>query len=233
MRGAGCCFNDIVDRDIDGQVERTRSRPIPSGAVSVKNAALFMGALCLAGLAILLTMNSAAILVAVLSLVFVAIYPFMKRFTYWPQLFLGLAFNWGAWVGWAAQTGEVGWPALWLWLAGICWTIFYDTIYAHQDREDDALIGVKSTALRFGENTKRWLTGFVIGALALYLIAMLSAGLPWWSVLLLLPFAAHLAWQLRSLDINDGSGCLRLFRSNREAGLLVVAAFLVAGALTV
>ena len=233
MRGAGCCFNDIVDRDIDGQVERTRSRPIPSGAVSVKNTALFMGALCLAGLAILLTMNSAAILVAVLSLVFVAIYPFMKRFTYWPQLFLGLAFNWGAWVGWAAQTGGVGWPALWLWLAGICWTIFYDTIYAHQDREDDALIGVKSTALRFGENTKRWLTGFVIGALALYLIAMLSAGLPWWSVLLLLPFAAHLAWQLRSLDINDGSGCLRLFRSNREAGLLVVAAFLVAGALAV
>lgn len=228
MRGAGCCLNDIVDRDIDGKVARTRSRPIPSGAITVRQAVVCMLGLCLVGLAVLLTMNMTAIIVAFASLFFVAIYPFMKRITYWPQLFLGLAFNWGAWVGWAAQTGEIGWPALWLWLGGICWTIFYDTIYAHQDREDDALIGVKSTALRFGENTHSWLSWFMGGAILCLGLGMLSADLSWWSLVLLGPFAAHLWLQLRMLDIEDGALCLRLFRSNRDAGLLVVAAFLLA-----
>lgn len=228
MRGAGCCLNDIVDRDIDGQVERTRSRPIPSGAISVRQAVLCMLGLCLIGLAVLLTMNSAAIGIAFASLVFVAIYPFMKRITYWPQLFLGLAFNWGALVAWAAQTGALGWPAVWLYLAGICWTIGYDTIYACQDKEDDALIGVKSTALRFGARTREWIAAFYAGAVILAGVAMVSAGMGWGTVLIA-GFAAHLAWQVRVLDADDGGVCLRLFRSNREAGLLLVAAILVTG----
>ncbi len=230
MRGAGCCLNDIVDRDIDGSVERTRSRPIPSGAISVTQAILCMGALCLVGLAVLLTMNGAAIAVAFGSLAFVAIYPFMKRITYWPQLFLGFAFNWGALVGWAAQTGSLGWPAVWLYLAGICWTIGYDTIYACQDKEDDALIGVKSTALRFGSRTREWVAGFYAGAVILAGIAMLCAGLGWAS-LGVMGFAAHLIWQVRTLDADDGAVCLTLFRANREAGLLLVAAILIGAAL--
>jgi len=226
MRGAGCCLNDIVDRDIDGQVERTRSRPIPSGAITVRQAVICMGALCLVGLAVLLTMNGTAIIVAFASLVFVGIYPFMKRITYWPQLFLGFAFNWGALVGWAAQTGSLGWPALWLYMAGICWTIGYDTIYACQDKEDDALIGVKSTALRFGARTREWVGGFYMGAVILVGIGMTSAGLGW-PVVMLAGFAAHLAWQVRLLDPDDGTICLRLFRANREAGLLVVGVILI------
>ncbi len=228
MRGAGCCLNDIVDRDIDAQVERTRSRPIPSGAITVRQAVICMLALCLVGLAVLLTMNGAAIAVAFGSLAFVGIYPFMKRITYWPQLFLGFAFNWGALVGWAAQTGSLGWPALWLYLGGICWTIGYDTIYACQDKEDDALIGVKSTALRFGARTREWIAGFYAGAVILVGIAMISAGMGW-TALLLAGFAAHLVWQVRTLDPDDGTVCLRLFRANREAGLLVVGALLLGG----
>jgi len=228
MRGAGCCLNDIVDRDIDEKVERTRSRPIPSGAISVRQAVTCMLGLCLVGLAVLLTMNGAAIAVAFGSLVFVVIYPFMKRITYWPQLFLGFAFNWGALVGWAAQTGALGWPAVWLYAAGICWTIGYDTIYACQDKEDDALIGVKSTALRFGAYTREWVAGFYVGAVVLAAVAMVAAGLGW-GALLVVGFAAHLVWQVRALDPEDGALCLRLFRSNREAGLLLAGAILVMG----
>lgn len=227
MRGAGCCLNDIVDRDIDGRVERTRTRPIPSGAVSVGQAVACMLGLCLVGLAVLLTMNGAAMGVAFGSLVFVAVYPFMKRITYWPQLFLGLAFNWGVLVAWAAQTGGLGWPAAWLYLAGICWTVGYDTIYACQDKEDDALIGVKSTALRFGARTREWVAGFYAGAVILAGVAMVSAGLGWGAVLAA-GFGAHLAWQVRMLDPDDGAVCLRLFRSNREAGLVLVGAILLA-----
>ena len=230
MRGAGCCLNDIVDRGIDAQVERTRSRPIPSGAITVRQALICMAALCLVGLAVLLTMNGAAIAVALGSLVFVGIYPFMKRITYWPQLFLGFAFNWGALVGWTAQTGSLGWPAIWLYLGGICWTIGYDTIYACQDKEDDALIGVKSTALRFGERTREWVAGFYVGAVVLLAIGLLSAGMGW-ATLLLAGFAAHLAWQVRVLDPDDGTLCLHLFRANRLAGLLVVGAILLASLL--
>ncbi len=225
MRGAGCCLNDIVDRDIDAKVERTRSRPIPSGAISVKQAVACMLGLCLIGLAVLLTMNMTAITVAFGSLVFVGIYPFMKRITYWPQLFLGFAFNWGALVGWAAQTGSLGWPAVWLYVAGICWTIGYDTIYACQDKEDDALIGVKSTALRFGARTREWIAGFYAGAVVLAGVAMASAGIGWWAVL---PFAGHLAWQIKTLDHDDGDVCLRLFRSNRDAGLHLVSGICIA-----
>ncbi len=154
MRGAGCTFNDIVDRDFDGKVARTRARPIPSGAVSVRNAVAFLMIECVIGLFVLLCLNRTAVLLGVASLGLVAIYPFMKRFTYWPQIFLGLAFNWGAILGWGAVTGGVAAPALALYLAGIAWTLVYDTIYAHQDKEDDILIGVKSTALLFGRSTK-------------------------------------------------------------------------------
>lgn len=232
MRGAGCCLNDIVDHRIDAKVERTRSRPIPSGAVTVTQAAICTGALCLIGLAVLLTMNTTAIAVAFASLIFVVIYPFMKRVTYWPQLFLGFAFNWGALVAWAAHTGSLGWPAFWLYIGGICWTIGYDTIYAHQDREDDIAIGVKSTALRFGTRTCAWLTGFYTAAVVLAGAAMLTAGLPPFALIALTPYALHLAWQLRALDIDDGAQCLRLFRANRDAGLLLVAGILVSGAIS-
>ncbi len=228
MRGAGCCLNDIVDRKIDAQVERTRSRPIPSGAITVRQAAFCMAALCLVGLVVLLTMNRVAIAVAFGSLIFVGIYPFMKRITYWPQLFLGFAFNWGALVGWTAQTGSPGWPAIWLYLGGICWTIGYDTIYACQDKEDDALIGVKSTALRFGARTREWIAGFYAAATLLLAIALLSAGMGW-ATLLLAGFAAHLVWQVRTLNPDDGALCLRLFRANRQAGLLVAGAILLGG----
>lgn len=228
MRGAGCCLNDIVDRNIDAQVERTRSRPIPSGAVTVGQAVAFMLTLCLVGLMVLLTMKSAAIAVAFGSLVFVAIYPFMKRITYWPQFFLGLAFNWGALVGWAAQTGGLGWVAVWLYAAGICWTIGYDTIYACQDKEDDALIGVKSTALRFGARTREGVAGFYGASVVLAAGAMIAAGMGW-GALLVAGFAAHLLWQVRRLDPDNGDICLHLFRSNREAGLLLAGALLFAG----
>ena len=229
MRGAGCCLNDIVDHRIDAKVERTRSRPIPSGAISVMQAALCTGALCLVGLAVLVTMHPTAIAIAFGSLVFVCIYPFMKRITYWPQLFLGLAFNWGALVAWAAHTGVLGWPAVWLYLSGICWTIGYDTIYACQDKEDDALIGVKSTALRFGKRTREWVAGFYALAVLLAGIAMVSAGIGWAGLLCLSLYAAHLLWQVRILDPDNGSLCLRLFRANREAGLLLAGAILVGG----
>ncbi|QEU07758.1 4-hydroxybenzoate octaprenyltransferase [Paracoccus yeei] len=233
MRGAGCTWNDITDRDIDDKVARTRSRPIPSGQVTVRGAALWLVAQSLAGFVILLTLGPAAIWLGVASLALVAIYPFAKRFTWWPQVFLGLAFNWGALLAWAAHMGNVAPAPVLAWLAGICWTIFYDTIYAHQDAEDDALIGVKSTARLFGRDSRRWLAGFGAGAVALLVLAVLAARPHGLALLVALvgiaAFAAHLAWQLRRFDMDDPRGCLRLFRSNRDAGLLMALGLAVAG----
>ncbi|MWD26639.1 4-hydroxybenzoate octaprenyltransferase [Aquicoccus sp. SCR17] len=234
MRGAGCTWNDITDRHIDGAVERTRLRPIPSGAVSVMGAVIWMGLQCLLALAILLSFNWAAIGLGVLALLPVAVYPFAKRFTWWPQVFLGLAFNWGALLAWAAHSGSLDWPSPVLYLAGICWTLFYDTIYAHQDAEDDALIGVKSTARLFGDRSPRWLRLFLVGAVCLMGLAVILA-VPQGDVLLLvvalaapLAFGWHMAWQLGRLRLDDNDRLLALFRSNRDAGLLPVLVFAVA-----
>ncbi|MFZ5930925.1 MAG: 4-hydroxybenzoate octaprenyltransferase [Pseudomonadota bacterium] len=228
MRGAGCTFNDIVDRDLDAQVARTANRPLPSGAVSVVAAWIFLIAQCGVGLAILLSLNDFAIAVGVASLFPVAVYPFMKRITYWPQLFLGIAFNWGALLGWAAVTGELALPAIWLYLGGIFWTLGYDTIYAHQDAGDDALIGVKSTALKFGANSKPAIAGFYAAALAMFALAGWSAGTGWgfWSILGLA--GLHLAWQVIALQSDNTANCLRLFRSNRDFGAILFVA-IVAG----
>ncbi|TDE39791.1 4-hydroxybenzoate octaprenyltransferase [Antarcticimicrobium sediminis] len=235
MRGAGCTWNDITDRDIDGSVERTRSRPIPSGQVSIKQAVAYMGAQALVAFAILLTFNSAAIVLGFLSLLPVAVYPFAKRFTWWPQVFLGLAFNWGALLAWTAHTGSLHWAPVILYVAGICWTLFYDTIYAHQDAEDDALIGVKSTARLFGEASPRWLRLFLVLTLALMAVAVIVAVTPQGSGLALLLALAglcamglHMAWQLRQFDPDDNALLLRLFRANRDTGLIPLIFFLVA-----
>jgi 4-hydroxybenzoate polyprenyltransferase len=227
MRGAGCTWNDIVDRDLDKRVERTRSRPIPSGQVSVRAAAVFLVLQALVGLAVLLQLGRFAIAVGIASLAIVAVYPFMKRFTYWPQIGLGLAFSWGALMGWAATFGRLDPPAYLLYAGAIAWVIGYDTIYAHQDREDDALIGVKSTAILFGARTKPMLT--VCYALAVVLIAF-AGWLAGGGVLFtvgLVAFAAHLAWQIVRLDIDDPLNCLAVFKSNRDAGLILFAALVL------
>ncbi len=235
MRGAGCTWNDITDRNFDGQVERTRSRPIPSGQVSVRQAVVWMVLQSLLALLILLTFNRAAIAMGVLALLPVAIYPYAKRFTWWPQVFLGLAFNWGALLAWTAHSGSVGWPAVILYAAGISWTLFYDTIYAHQDTEDDALIGIKSTARLFGTDTARWLKYFLVATIGLMGLAVIEAALPDASVLALVlaiagPWAMgwHMAWQLRGLDIEDNSKLIQLFRSNRDTGLIPLIFFCAA-----
>lgn len=234
MRGAGCTWNDITDRKFDAAVARTRSRPLPSGQVTVRGAVVWMVAQTLISAAILFSLNRAAIVLGFVSLVPVVIYPFAKRFTWWPQVFLGLAFNWGALLIWAAKTGSLGWPAVLLYGAGISWTLFYDTIYAHQDKEDDALIGVKSTARLFGAATGRWLGLFLILTVALMTAAVLIAALDQPLPRLLLALAApwalgwHLWGQLRALDTENPDTCLRLFRSNRNAGL--IAALFLAGA---
>ena len=226
MRGAGCTWNDLVDRDIDGKVERTRSRPIPSGQVTVAQATVFMMAQALTGLVVLLQFNRYTIFTGLASLAVVVIYPFMKRVTHWPQIFLGLAFSWGALMGWPAAFGRLDWPALVLYLGAISWVIGYDTIYAHQDREDDLLVGVKSTALLFGENTKPMLAGFYAVAVVLIGAAGLLAGGGAVFLIGMLAFAAHLAWQVARLDINDPAHCLKVFKSNRDAALILFAAML-------
>ena len=235
MRGAGCTWNDISDRDIDARVERTRSRPLPSGQVSVTGAVIWMGVQALLALAILLTFNRAAIALGVLSLLPLAIYPFAKRFTWWPQVFLGLAFNWGALLLWTAHAGALHWPAVILYLAGIAWTLFYDTIYAHQDTEDDALIGVKSTARLFGSDSVRWLRYFLVITVGLMGVAIIRALLPDASVLALVialagPWAMgwHMAWQLRGFDAEDSAKMLQLFRANRDTGLIPLVFFCAA-----
>jgi 4-hydroxybenzoate polyprenyltransferase len=223
MRGAGCTWNDIVDRDLDARVERTRSRPIPSGQVSVRAAAAFLLLQALVGLVVLLQFNWFTVLVGFGSLAVVAIYPFMKRITYWPQIVLGLAFSWGALMGWPAVFGRLDGPAYLLYAGAIAWVIGYDTVYAHQDRDDDALIGVKSTALLFGDRTKPWLAVFYTLAVALLALAGWSAGTGIAFALGLLAFAVHLSWQIRRLDIADPDLCLRIFKSNRGAGLVLFA----------
>jgi 4-hydroxybenzoate polyprenyltransferase len=227
MRGAGCTWNDLVDRNLDGLVERTRSRPIPSGQVSVAKATAFMLGQALVGLLVLLQFNRFTVFTGLASLLVVAIYPFMKRITYWPQVVLGLAFSYGALMGWPAAFGRLDWPAIVLYAGSISWVIGYDTIYAHQDREDDLLIGIKSTALLFGENTRPMLAGFYSGAVVLIGIAGLMAGGGLIFMLGLIAFAVHLAWQVARLDIHDPAHCLKLFKSNRDAGLILFAAMLL------
>ena len=227
MRGAGCTWNDITDRDLDAKVERTRSRPIPAGQVSVKAALVFLVAQALAGLVVLLQFNRFAIATGIASLLIVAIYPFMKRITWWPQIVLGLAFSWGALMGFAATFGRLDLTAFVLYAGSICWVIAYDTIYAHQDAEDDALIGIKSTARLFAERTHEALVIFYGMAVVLIgaAFALAGSGVAAWIGLAL--FAVQLGWQVRRLDISDPALCLRVFKSNREAGLILFAGLLV------
>jgi 4-hydroxybenzoate polyprenyltransferase len=227
MRGAGCTWNDLVDRDLDAKVERTRSRPIPSGQVTARQAAAFMVVQALIGLAVLLQFNRFTVLTGFASLLVVAIYPFMKRITYWPQIVLGLAFSWGALMGWPAAFARLDWPALVLYAGSIAWVIGYDTIYAHQDRDDDSLIGIKSTALLFQENTRPMLASFYAVAVVLLGSAGFMAGGGVIFALGLAAFAAHLAWQVMRLNIDDSAHCLILFRSNRDAGLILFGAMLI------
>ncbi|MBR0696834.1 4-hydroxybenzoate octaprenyltransferase [Bradyrhizobium lablabi] len=231
MRGAGCTWNDITDRDLDAMVERTRSRPIPAGQVTVPRALAFMVLLALVGLAVLLQFNRFAVATGIASLLIVAIYPFMKRITWWPQVVLGLAFSWGALMGFAVMLGRIDLTALVLYAGAIAWVIGYDTIYAHQDAEDDALIGVKSTARLFGARTHRALAVFYALATVLIGVALALAGVRWPGWLGLAAFAIHLVWQIRRLDIADSVLCLRVFKSNRDAGLLLFAGLLVDAAL--
>jgi 4-hydroxybenzoate polyprenyltransferase len=218
MRGAGCVYNDIVDRDYDASVARTAARPIPSGQISVAEARAFLVILCLAGLVILLQFNLYTVVLGAASLVLVAIYPFTKRLTYWPQLMLGLTFKWGALVGWAAVTGSLALPALVLYAGCVLWTIGYDTIYAHQDKEDDALLGLKSTALLFGDATPRWLALFYAGAVLLWAAAGALAGARIVFFLALALAAVQLAWQVATLNIADPANCLARFKSNQLVG---------------
>lgn len=227
MRAAGCTFNDIVDRKLDARVARTASRPLPSGEVGLFAAAAFLVLLLLAGLAILLQLDPFAILLGAASLPLIALYPFMKRVTYWPQAFLGLTFNWGALLGWAAARGGLEGAPLALYAASILWTLGYDTIYAHQDKEDDALIGVKSSALKLGPKTKPWLIAFYAGTLALLALAGGLAGMAW-PYFAALPLAgAILAWQAVALRIDDAADCLAKFKANGWVGLIVFVGLLL------
>jgi 4-hydroxybenzoate polyprenyltransferase len=231
MRAAGCVMNDIADRDFDARVARTANRPIASGVISVRQGLAFMAALSLVGLLVLMQFNGFTVLLAAASLILVALYPFAKRVTDWPQAVLGLTFNWGALVGWSAVTGGLDLPALLLYAAGFFWTLGYDTIYAHQDKADDAVIGVRSTALRLGHRTRPWLAGFYSVAILLVAAAGGSAGgLGWPFAAGVLAVALHFAWQTATLDIEDAKGCLARFRANRHVGLIVFVA-IVAGRL--
>jgi 4-hydroxybenzoate polyprenyltransferase len=227
MRGAGCTYNDILDRDIDARVPRTQGRPLPSGKVTVRAATIFMLVLSLIGFMVLLSFNAATIWLGLGVLPLVALYPLVKRYSHWPQAVLGLAFNWGALMGYAAVLGRLEWAAVVLYGGAIAWTVGYDTIYAHQDRDDDALLGLKSTALKFGRATKTWLAGFyalawlgitaagmLAGAEIVFLLGMGAAG-------------AHLFWQVATLNIDDPENCLARFRSNRDFGAIVFAAILL------
>ena len=231
MRAAGCTYNDLVDRDIDAKVARTAQRPIASGAISAKAAAIFMVLLSLTGFVVLIQFNLFAIGVGIASLAVVAVYPFMKRVTHWPQAVLGLAFSWGALMGWAGAFGHLDAPALVLYAATVFWVIGYDTIYAHQDREDDAMLGLGSTALKFGSQTPYWLTGFYGATIMGLLCAGLLAGAGPVFVTLLGFGAAHLVWQVATLDVDDGANCLARFKSNRDFGLIVTLALVADSAL--
>lgn len=233
MRGAGCTLNDIVDRDIDARVARTADRPIPSGAVSVPQAGMFFALQCLIGLAVLMQFNGFAIGVGIASLGLIAVYPFMKRITDWPQVVLGLAFNWGALLGWSAVRGDLAVAPISLYAGGVFWTLAYDTIYAHQDKYDDMQVGVRSTALRLGAATRTWL--FVFHGLALVFIAasarLVEVGTQlgsWLLLVALLLAAAHAIWQAGTVDLDDPVDCLAKFKSNRDLGLLVLVGLILA-----
>jgi 4-hydroxybenzoate polyprenyltransferase len=228
MRGAGCTVNDIIDRDYDKLVARTAGRPIAGGAVSLIQAFGFLALMLAAGLLILVQFNAFSVMIGAASLVLVVVYPFMKRITYWPQAVLGLTFNWGALLGWTAVRGELSAPALAIYAAGFFWTLGYDTIYAHQDKEDDALIGLKSTALKLGEDTRAWLFGFYAATAALLALAGYLAGLGWPFYPLLGLAALHLIWQAVATDTENPKDCLGKFKSNRDFGLIVFVA-VVAG----
>ncbi len=222
MRAAGCVVNDLWDRDLDAQVERTRQRPIASGEISPRAAIVFLMALLCVGFVILLQFNFATILLGVLSLPLIVLYPLMKRWTWWPQAFLGLVFNFGALMGWSAVTGTVSWQALALYAGCVFWTLGYDTIYAHQDKEDDGLVGIKSTALKFGTQSKRYVWMFYGLQLAGLCAALWPAvGWPWIGLYLFLP-VLHLFWQVESWEMDDPRSSLRIFQSNRNYGLLVL-----------
>jgi 4-hydroxybenzoate polyprenyltransferase len=227
MRGAGCTWNDITDRDLDARVERTRSRPIPAGQVSVTQAFAFLVLQALVGLAVLLQFNRFAVATGIASLAIVAVYPFMKRITWWPQIVLGLAFSWGALMGFAVTFGRLDLTAFVLYAGSICWVIAYDTIYAHQDREDDLLIGIKSTALRFRHNTRPMLALFYAAAVVLIGGAGVMSGGGLIFLLGLTLFAVHLGRQVATIDVDDPAQCLALFKSNRDAGLILFAAMLI------
>ena len=229
MRSAGCVYNDLVDRDLDRKVERTRLRPLASGRVSPRGAWILIGLLCAIGLIVLVQLNVTAAMVSLASIAPVAAYPFMKRLTWWPQAWLGLVFSWGALVGWPAVTGSLGWPALLLWFGSIAWVVGYDTLYAIQDMEDDALVGVKSSARRLGDKAP-------VGIAIFYAVALLFWAAAIWAVrpdvlalFALAPAALHLANQALRADPTDGELALKLFRSNRTAGLLVFFGMLVVG----
>jgi 4-hydroxybenzoate polyprenyltransferase len=238
MRGAGCTWNDILDRDIDAKVERTRGRPIPAGEVSVRDAAIFLALQALIGLAVLLQFSRFTQILGLAALIPVAIYPLMKRVTYWPQLFLGIAFSWGALMGWAAIFGSLHWPAFLLYAGCILWTIGYDTIYALQDREEDALIGVRSTAILFGSAARSLVALFYAGAVllwasAIFVIAGGFDAAAFWMLVVpaLAPGALQLLWQVSMLRPDEPAGTLRLFRSNQWCGWLVLAGLLAAAVL--
>lgn len=236
MRGAGCTWNDITDREFDAAVARTKSRPIPSGQVTVRQALIWMALQALIAAGILFSYNTLSIGLGIASLALVAVYPFAKRFTWWPQVFLGLAFNWGALLAWAAHAGQITAATFALYLSGIAWTLFYDTIYAHQDKEDDALIGVKSTARLFADNSRWWLRLFMVLTVLLLALAVILALLPQRDPLqLVVALAAawgiglHMARQMARVDLDDPDSCMVVFRSNRDAGL-IAALFLAAAA---
>jgi 4-hydroxybenzoate polyprenyltransferase len=229
MRSAGCVYNDVVDRDLDVRVERTRLRPLASGRVSLTAAWLLIAALCLVGLVVLLQLNSAAAIVALASIVPVAAYPFMKRITWWPQAWLGIVFSWGALVGWPAVTGTLSLTPFLLWFGSIAWVVGYDTLYAIQDVEDDALVGIKSSARRLGDKARLGVGAFYLCAVLLWGAAIWRVRPDWLALVALIPAALHLANQALRTDPGDGDLALRLFRSNRACGLLVCLAMLVVG----
>lgn len=221
MRGAGCTYNDIADEDIDEKVARTRSRPLPSGKVTRKQAWMFLLLQCAVRLVVLLQFNLFTVLLGIASLLVVAIYPFMKRFTDWPQLFLGFAFSWGALMGWAAHFGSLELSPILLYFGSILWVVGYDTLYAHQDKEDDALIGVRSTARLFGKKTKQWLVALYGGAFVFFIVAFAHAAVPMPALAGVLAAGAHMVRQIKVLDIDNPGQCLALFKSNTMVGWLI------------
>jgi 4-hydroxybenzoate polyprenyltransferase len=229
MRAAGCVINDLWDRKLDAKIERTRDRPLASGAVSPRQAALFLLVLLWAGFFLLMLLSPVAIVLGFLSLPLIATYPLMKRFIWWPQAYLGLTFNFSALMGWASMTNDIGFAGFILYLSAMLWTLGYDTIYAHQDAEDDALVGIRSTALHFGDQSRRWVTGFYGASFAALAIVMFLRDFSFIDPLLLLPAGAHLMWQIKIWDQDDPHSSLRVFKSNRDYGLLVFLALCLAG----